>query len=102
VKGYVYSDLDDNLFVLLASYIDEVDPGYWSRNHASINSVWKFDTEDDEVMTRLLASISRHEFPQHKVLLLCSAMNFDLAAFIDRVRARSQPNNPIPVEPDGE
>lgn len=56
--GYAYLDLDGHLIYKTRQYIEEVDPGFFSKNSHFIIKRWKFDTEDRSNMVRLLQAVS--------------------------------------------
>lgn len=84
MQGYIYLDNDSNLNFRNKEYIEVEDPGFWSRNSHFVDTVWKFDTEDDTSMFKLLSSLKRHELPNKKVIDLCKAIQFDLPSFLKK------------------
>lgn len=51
--GYAYADLDGNVVYKVASYIEEMNPGFFSQNRHLIVKHWKFDTDDTSSMIRM-------------------------------------------------
>lgn len=51
--GYAYADLDGNVVHKVASYIDNINPGFFGQNRHLIIKHWKFDTEDHSSMIRM-------------------------------------------------
>ena len=58
MKGYVYLDNDLNLNVRSQHFIDMEDPGFWGRNAHLVDTLWTFDSENIETMTKLLTSVA--------------------------------------------
>lgn len=81
MKAFVYLDNDRNLGVRDAEFI-ESDPGFWGRNRHLIDIVWSIDTEDIEVMKRLLFSFKSLELRELQVRELCSQIGFPLKEFL--------------------
>jgi hypothetical protein len=82
MKGYVYLDNDRNLSIRAYDFIENQDPGFWTRNAHLIDTVWIFDSDDYEQMSALMTSFKRLELPVQKVRDFCSQAGFDLAKFL--------------------
>jgi hypothetical protein len=83
MKGYVILDNDNNLSFKDGNYIDNYDPVFWSRNAHLVSIVWPIDTEDVDSMLKFLTSLKMREFSLVKVKDICSALSFDLNAFLE-------------------
>jgi hypothetical protein len=85
LKGYAYTDNDENINFRLKEFIDVQDPTFWDRNYESIAQVWEIDTENDASMLKFLSHFKRVEAPARLVINFCKSIQFDLEAFKKRV-----------------
>lgn len=83
MKGYVYLDNDQNLNFRDGEYIDKIDPSFWTRNYVFVDTVWKIDSEDSELMTRVLESFKNRGLRMENVKFLCQQIGFDLDKFLE-------------------
>lgn len=86
MKGFVYLDNDWNLSVRTKEFIDELDPGFWTRNSHVIDTVWEFDSENMDSMRRLLNAFKARELRSIKVEEFCNQIGFNLAEFLKTTR----------------
>lgn len=84
MKGYVYIDNDRNLNIRTWEYINVVNPAFWQENAHFIDTVWQFDTENQDSMLKLMNSLKRWELPTRVVIDFCKAIKFDLSEFIKK------------------
>lgn len=82
MRGFVYLDNDRNLSIRLKDFIETQDPGFWTRNAHLIDTVWEFDSENYEQMSKLMYSFKRRELPAERVREFCAQVGFDLTLFI--------------------
>lgn len=82
MKGYVYLDNDRNLNIRNKEFIENEDPGFWGRNSHYIDVVWSFDSDNEQGMYDLLASLRKYELQSDVVLNFCKSIGFDLPAFL--------------------
>jgi hypothetical protein len=91
MRGYAYIDNDGNIGVRSEAFIDIEDPGFWSRNAHLIDTVWKFDTEDESSMIRILTSFKNREMNKIRVEEFCSQIGFNLVEFINKKKVVQLP-----------
>lgn len=84
--GYVYLDNDRNLNVRNKHYIDVENPFFWSENAHLIDTVWIFDTDNDDSMLKILNSFKRLELSTLAVNNFCHAIGFNLQDFLARIK----------------
>lgn len=82
MKGVVYLDNDGNLGFRNDYFLEEVDPGFWTRNRHLVSQVWKFDTEDVSCMKNLLTSFKTRNLSAIGVRDFCRSINFDISSFM--------------------
>lgn len=88
MKGYVYIDNDRNLSVRSKDFIDNEDPYFWSRNAHIIDTVWQFDSDNEDSMYRILSTLRRYELKNEVVVNFCASIGFDLEAFLIKQRTK--------------
>ena len=81
--GYAYSDLDGNIVYKLASYIDEVNPGFFGQNRHLIVRHWKFDTEDVQSMIRMFKGMTDLGSRKSEVANFIKSIGYDLSKLKD-------------------
>lgn len=84
MKGYVFLDSGANINIRDKDYIDTEDPGFWNRNSVTIDTVWLFDTENEQIMHSVLTSFKTKELRIEDVRNFCKAINYDLDAFLKK------------------
>jgi hypothetical protein len=89
VVGYMFVDINGNLEIRNADYIENEDPGFWGRNNHWIIMFYKFDTEDPVNMERLLEKLKSLQLKMDRMLDFCKAIGFDLNAFVESRRKTS-------------
>lgn len=76
--GYAYLDMDLNMIHKTQHYIDEIDPGFFSKNRTYVIKHWKFDTEDRSSMTRMLRSAADLGAKDNIIRLFFKSIDYDL------------------------
>lgn len=82
MQYYVWMDSEDNPVVRLKSYIDNEDPGFWTRNWSPSIVVWTVDGDDRQSVRALLELFEKRQTPTRIVRDVCSAVGFDLPAYL--------------------
>lgn len=82
--GYGYLDLDSRFIHKTQDYIENVDPGFFSKNRVYILKHWKFDTEDRSSMIRMLREASDLDTPESTIRLFLRSIDYDLSKLAER------------------
>lgn len=94
MQFYVFLDSDDNPVVRLKSYIDEYDPGFWTRNQGSPTTVQTVDNQDINSVRAILERFERQNTPTRIVREVCLGIGFDLDGYIASLAVKKPKKTP--------
>lgn len=82
--GYAYLDIDNYIVYKTQQYIEEVDPGFFSKNSHFIVRRWKFDTDDISSIRRMIIAFADLELQNSRIMDFFKSINFDLNTLVSK------------------